>query len=275
VSAPDPTPAAGAEVLAFDEGMIDTLAALSRTRDMRRRRRLVRRALRAQPGERILDVGCGPGFYVEELCAEVGPGGCVAGVDISPHMLAAAARRMAGHANVAFHEGSAASLPVDAGTFDAALSVQVLEYIPDVTAALAELHRAVRPGGRVVVWDVDWETVSWFSADPARMARVLRAWDGHLVHRALPQTLVARMRSVGFEAVRLTGHAFTASDDSPHGYGGAILPLIEQYVGGRGGVSEDEAEAWSAEQRERARRGEFFFACLQFCATATRAAEPR
>jgi SAM-dependent methyltransferase len=49
------------------------------------------------------------------------------------------------------------------GSFDRALSVQVLEYVSDPAAALADLHRALRPGGRLVVWDVDWSTVSWHS----------------------------------------------------------------------------------------------------------------
>jgi ubiquinone/menaquinone biosynthesis C-methylase UbiE len=67
------------------------------------------------------------------------------------------------------------ALPVPDTGFDAALSVQVLEYVTDPDAALAELHRVLRPGGRLVVWDVDWATVSLHSSDAARTDRVLRA----------------------------------------------------------------------------------------------------
>ena len=67
-----------------------------------------------------------------------------------------------------------ADRPVPDASFDAALSVQVLEYVAEVDAALAELRRALRPGGRLVIWDIDWSTVSWHSADPVRMRRVLR-----------------------------------------------------------------------------------------------------
>ena len=177
--------------LAFDESRARQLDTLYRRRDVRRRRALVREALAARAGERVLDVGCGPGFYAEELLGEIGPEGSVVGIDASPDMLAVAARRCAGHANVEFREGEATALPVEASDFDAALCVQVLEYVADPTTALAQMHRALRPGGRVVVWDIDWATVSWHSADPERMARVLRAWDDHLTHPSLPRTLTA------------------------------------------------------------------------------------
>jgi arsenite methyltransferase len=98
-------------------------------------------------------------------------------------------------------------LPVDDGSFDAVLSVQVVEYVPDADLALAELNRVLRPGGRAVVWDVDWTTVSWHSTDPAGMERALRAWDEHLAHSALPRTLAARLRSAGFDDVAADGHA--------------------------------------------------------------------
>ena len=148
---------------------------LYRTRDVRRRRAPVGEALAARAGERVLDVGCGPGFYVEELLEVVGPDGSVVGVDASPEMLAAAAARCARHANVAFHQGDATALPVDDASFDAALCVQVLEYVADATAALARcIERCVRAGA-------SWCGTStgrrsrWHSEDPARMERVLRA----------------------------------------------------------------------------------------------------
>ena len=87
--------------------------------------------------------------------------GSVVGVDASADMLAVAAKRAGGHDNVEFHEADATSLPVADASFDRALCVQVLEYVRDVSAALEEMRRALRPGGRVLVWDVDWATVSW------------------------------------------------------------------------------------------------------------------
>ena len=80
----------------FDASMAEQLEVLCLRRDIVRRRRLVQEALAARPGERVLDVGCGSGFYVTELLDQVGREGSVTGVDRAPAMLAVAAKRAEG-----------------------------------------------------------------------------------------------------------------------------------------------------------------------------------
>jgi len=254
----------------FDEHAAALLEVMYRRRDMVRRRRLVREGLAAQAGHRVLDVGCGPGFVSAELLADVGASGAVVGIDASPAMLGVAARRCQGLGKATFHEGDATSLPVEDRGFDRALCVQVLEFVADVPAALAELYRVLRPGGRALVWDVDWSTMSWHSADPFRMRRMLLAWDRHLAHRALPRTLAAGLRAAGFADVRAEGHAFVASELDPETYGGAILGPMEQYLAGLHDLDREETSAWAEEQRDLGARGEYFCAVLQVCFTATR-----
>jgi arsenite methyltransferase len=256
--------------LAFDQRTVDQLEKMYRTRDVLRRRQLVRDTLSCAPGQRVIDVGCGPGFYAAELLAEVGPEGSVVGVDTSSPMLAAAARRCEGRGRAEFHEAPATALPVASESCDRALSVQVLEYVADVPAALAEIHRVLRSGGRAVVWDVDWSTVSWHSRDPERMARVLRAWDRHLTHPALPRTLAPMLRDAGFADVRAEPHAFATTEPDPETYGGRALALVEGYVSGIDAEWAALAKQWAADQRELAARGEYFFSVTQFCFSATR-----
>ncbi len=174
--------------LVFDQEAARRIELIYLIGDAARRRRIVREALAASAGERILDVGCGPGFYCVELLEDVGPSGSVVGVDSSAAMLALAARRCAGFDNIELQEADATALPVEDGGFDAAISVQVQEYVRDIDAGLAELHRSLRPGGRVLVFDIDWETLS-VHGEPRLSRRVLDAWDEHLAHRSLPRTL--------------------------------------------------------------------------------------
>ena len=122
----------------------------------------------------------------------------------------------------------------------------------------------------MLVWDVDWATVSWHAIDRQLMRRALAAWDKHLTHPSLPQTLAAQLRNAGFQDVRMDVHAFATTELIPDAYGGSLVPLLEQYVAEQGGMSPQEAKAWADEQRENGDRGEFFFTVTQFCFTATK-----
>lgn len=255
--------------LEFEGGLAKKLDAVYRMRDVVRRRALVREALGARPGERILDVGCGPGYYVAELAEQVGEGGHVSGVDPAEPMLAVARERCAGLPNIGLHEGEATALPFGDASFDAVVSVQVLEYVGEVEAALAEIHRVLRPGGRVVLWDVDWGTASMNARDRERCDRVLGAWDQHVAHPALPRTLAASLRAAGFEDVGMEGHTFATADFEPEAYGVQLVDMVAPFVAALGHA--EDAEAWAAEQRELGEAGEFYFAVVQCCFKGRRA----
>ena len=254
--------------LVFDEDAARAIESMYFIGDALRRRAIVRERLGAQPGERIVDIGCGPGFYCAELAEEVGPSGSIVGVDESASMLALAERRCGELANVELVEGEATAAPVADGSFDAAISVQVQEYLPDIGASLAEILRVLKPGGRVLIWDIDWATAS-VSGQAERTERVMHAWDEHLANPSLPRTLKRELLAAGFEDVVMTAHAFATSDfDADEYYGPALVPFIAAFVSGRQGISAEEAEAWVDEQRELGERGEFYFALIQSCFTA-------
>jgi len=104
---------------------------------------------RLPPGERVLDVGSGAGFDAFVAAGQVGPSGDVVGIDMTAEMLAKA-RRTAdelGLSHVTFREGLAEALPVEDGWADAVISNGVINLCADKRAALAEVHRVLRPGG--------------------------------------------------------------------------------------------------------------------------------
>ena len=256
----------------FDERIAAQLEVFYRTRDIKRRRALAQEALAPQPGDEVLDVGCGPGFYVVDILDIVGANGSVTGVDASAAMLAIAGRKAGDRPNVRLLEGEATKLPVGDASVDRAISVQVFEYLSDVDAALAELMRVVRPGGRVVIWDIDWSTLSWHSSDAERMARMVAAWDRHLADPVLPRTLLASLHRAGFTDARRQAHAFTAESMDSEAFGGYMPALIRQYLGDLDDIDQAEADAWLADLEALDASGAYSFAVLQFCFTATRPA---
>lgn len=106
--------------------------------------------LNIPPGGLALDVGSGPGNVTADLARAAGPGGLALGVDISEPMLARAVRAESGP-QVGFLRADAQRLPFRDGVFDAVVSVAMLQLIPEPTAALAEMVRVLRPGGRMAV----------------------------------------------------------------------------------------------------------------------------
>lgn len=120
----------------YDETAADRLEAVYLGADVvaQRADTLARLALR--PGERILDIGSGPGFLAASMADQTGPDGKVVGVDISKPLLERAARRNS-RAWLSYHYADATDLPFDDGTFDVVVSTQVAEYVPDINAFAA------------------------------------------------------------------------------------------------------------------------------------------
>jgi ubiquinone/menaquinone biosynthesis C-methylase UbiE len=109
-----------------------------------------------QPGERVVDVGSGAGFDSLIAARLVGPEGQVIGVDMTAAMRekARAAALTAGLAQVEFREGFAESLPIPDAWADLVISNGVVNLCPDKLAVFGELHRVLRPGGRLQLGDI-------------------------------------------------------------------------------------------------------------------------
>jgi len=109
-----------------------------------------------QPGECVVDVGCGAGIDSLIAARMVGESGCVVGVDMTTEMLARA-RRSASNGeftNVSFQEGLAEALPVADQWADVVISNGVLNLFPDKLAGLQEMARVLKPGGRLQIGDI-------------------------------------------------------------------------------------------------------------------------
>jgi SAM-dependent methyltransferase len=139
-------------------------------------------------GERVLELGPGPGAFTLQAAGLVGPHGRVVAVDIQPAMIAALEKKLAGAGvtNVETHVASAYDLPLEAGSVDRAFLVTVLAEIPDQPRALAELYRVLKPGGIL--------SVSEEFLDP---------------DYPLARTIIPRVQAAGFELAGRHGNWWT------------------------------------------------------------------
>ena len=107
------------------------------------------------PGQVALDAGCGPGVITAEMLDLVGPGGRVVAIEPIAEHLAAARALLAGRPNVELHQGALPDTKLPSDTFDYVWCQYVFEYLAEPRPALEELVRVARPGGKLVVADID------------------------------------------------------------------------------------------------------------------------
>jgi arsenite methyltransferase len=109
-----------------------------------------------EPGQVVLDLGCGAGTDLLIAAQMAGPGGRAIGVDMTPSMLDRAAASAAEMAllNVELHESLIETLPLEDASVDIVISNGVVDLVPDKHAVFDEIHRVLRPGGRVQLADV-------------------------------------------------------------------------------------------------------------------------
>jgi trans-aconitate methyltransferase len=153
--------------------------------------------LAAQPGERILDLGCGDGQLTQRIASA---GASVVGLDASPQMAAAARSR-----GIEVDEGSAESMPYAAHCFDAVFSNAALHWVRDQDAMMAEVRRVLRPGGRFVAEMGGHGNIAAIRA--ALMAVMERhGFDGredNVNYYPTPEAYARRLERHGFQVERI------------------------------------------------------------------------
>ena len=164
---------------------------------------------------------------------------------------------------------SASGLHLLAGeSFDAVVTTQVLEYVADIPGALAEMRGVLRPGGRLLVLDTDWDSLVWHAPDQELMARVLDAWEGHLADPHLPRSLGRSLREAGFVGGPPTVLPLLNAGDPRDSFSGSLLGLVAGYVVDRNGLTSEEVEAWA--ESMRALGEDWFFSLNRYVFLASR-----
>lgn len=142
-----------------------------------------------RPGDKVLELGPGPGAFTLGAAELVGPAGRLVAVDIQPEMIEQVVTRIraAGLRNVETHVASAYELPLEDESLDVAFLVTVLPEIPDRTRALAELHRVMREGGLLSITEEFYDPDYLFASEVVRLVesagfRLEQRFGGFLVY---------------------------------------------------------------------------------------------
>lgn len=215
--------------------------------------------LDAAPGHAVVDVGCGAGRAVAELRER---GVRATGLDPDPTMLGVAQSRFP---DAEFLGGDAYKLPFADDALTGYRADKVFHELTDPSRALAEARRVLAPGGRIVLTGQDWDTVV-IDADDAELTRAIVHARADLV----PAPRAARayrnlLLGAGFKDVAVEVHTAVLTEE----FALALLDGIAAAVAKSGAVAREAAEAWTAEQRQRAVTGRLFVAVPMFLASAS------
>ena len=248
---------------------------------------MLSRALDLRPGQRVVDVGCGPGTYARFLAEEVGHNGQVIGVDLDRFLLSSGRELAIGealHSRVYFVQGDARHLPLGESVADIIFCNTLLWTLPDPEQAVREMARVVKPGGLVCASDVDGGLWLRHDEDPNYVAlaekahqafmagvRKVYGWDFQ-IGRKLP----ALFRRCGLVDLRAYPRVFVnltrdlrdrSLDEVVEGYEWRLAPMnrrdetaIDRWertkrIQMEGGLSEAECEEYRRLQRQRLETG--------------------
>jgi ubiquinone/menaquinone biosynthesis C-methylase UbiE len=226
----------------------------------------IRDALAPASGERLLEVGCGSGALCRLMVPFVAPNGHITGLDISPDMIAVARRHVAQAGlsdRVTFDAGAAESLPYADDVFDGVFAARLMLHVERPEVVLREMTRVVRPPGRIVLMDWDWETVAVDHPDRELTRRILHwrcdhhggnNWSGRQLRRLMLDAGLRDMRVT--PVVTVVHEANTSLTQS--------LWRAAQVSRDGGAITSAEHDRWVGELEAHLGAGTFFASIVYF-----------
>jgi ubiquinone/menaquinone biosynthesis C-methylase UbiE len=228
--------------------------------------------LAARPGDRLLEAGCGSGIPYSQRTQAVVPDGSLTGLDISPELVSIAQNpaRQADQVDIThWCTGKAEALPFASASFTAALAARLFLRVSDPQAVLGELKRVLRPGGKLVAMDWDFETVAVDHSNRELTRRILH-WrcDHHGGNNWSGRQLYRQMVEAGFYHLELFPVVSVAVDERDS----LTLSLLRaaQIARDGGGITPGEHAEWAGELGSALAAGRFFASIVYFIVSGER-----
>ena len=230
-------------------------------------KQMILEGLRLRSGARVLDLGCGLGDDTFQIAERVGANGRVTGVDVSTSMIDEARRRAEGRGlPVEFEVGDSQALRFATGTFDGVRAERMLMHVPDAEKAIAEMARVLAPGGRISVFDFDWETQVCDSPHKETTRTIALTFCDGMKNGWIGRRMPRLFKAHGITDVGVKNETvFVTYEFLKLLLGGHVARLHDTGV-----VSRDQANQWWTSLAEADRAGTFLYGFTAFIVSGTR-----
>jgi ubiquinone/menaquinone biosynthesis C-methylase UbiE len=218
--------------------------------------------MRLHRGQRVLEVGCGTGDDVRTIARRVGPTGRVLGIDSSPLVVAEAARRSEGrNLPVEFRVGDVLGIELPDASIDRCRAERLLMHVAgEPEAMVAELTRVLAPKGRLVVFELDWDTLAIDGAERRLTRRIVRSYSDGVANGCVGRTLPRLLRDAGLGDVAVIPHAVEIPFDF---FGWVLSGHLDAAIAAGSFTAEELIRWWDAIDAAH-ERGRFYAAILGF-----------
>ncbi len=251
----------------FDEKVAQQLNLLFRTEELRKIRRQYFDLFSLSGGEYVLDVGCGTGANAMALVEHLQGNCTVVGVDTSQPMLQIGELNLPSFSYadcIRFQAAEAHQLPFADADFDAAMIIQVLEYSKEPIRMLQETKRVLKPGGKVLVVDTDWDTIVWNSSLKERTRQIVLGWSDHEADGWQGRKILEYMVQSGFQNVQGRTIAISESSFAEESYSYLLTRLIADYMIRSEKMPAVQVEEWVRDLKAKAEAGHFYFSLNRY-----------
>ena len=244
-----------------DEKFAKQQEELAATADMVQQRQAMLSLLCLKPGERVIDVGAGNGALVRDMLKIVGRNGHACGVDNSEIMIGLAKKICP---EAVFLKGEATELPIEDSYYDVLTTSQLLCFVDDVSSALREFYRVLKPGGRMLILDTDWGSLVWNSRNQSFMDRVMKMYTAPYTNPYIPRILPKLISEAGFNLLEKRSFALLKWERSPDSYSQQTSEFVRQLMEKSPDFSVSDWEEWDRNLKKTEADGEYLFSLNRY-----------